>query len=80
VYLLRSKSTGSQFAVKRAKGIEADQRKRFLAELQLWIDLPEHANLVPCRFSRTLVDHQPLGRIEIANNRSAHNRQGGIAR
>jgi len=54
VYLLRSKSTGSQFAVKRAKGLEADQRKRFLAELQTWIDLPEHANLVPCRFFRTL--------------------------
>jgi tetratricopeptide (TPR) repeat protein len=56
VYLLRSKSTGSQFAVKRAKGLDADQRKRFLAELQTWIDLPEHANLVPCRFFRTLGD------------------------
>jgi serine/threonine protein kinase len=56
VYLLRSKSTGSQFAVKRAKGLEADQRKKFLAELQTWIDLPEHANLVPCRFFRTLGD------------------------
>jgi serine/threonine protein kinase/tetratricopeptide (TPR) repeat protein len=56
VYLLRSKSTGSQFAVKRAKGLEADQRKKFLSELQTWIDLPEHANLVPCRFFRTLGD------------------------
>ena len=56
VYLLRSKSTESQFAVKRAKRLEADQRKRFLAELRTWIDLPEHPNLVPCRFFRTLGD------------------------
>jgi len=54
VYLLRSRSTASQFAVKRARGIEGDDQKRFLAELQTWIDLPEHPNLVPCRFFRTM--------------------------
>ncbi|MBP9902407.1 MAG: protein kinase, partial [Verrucomicrobia bacterium] len=54
VYLLRSRSTGSQFAVKRAKGLEEADRRNFLTELQTWIDLPEHANLVPCRFFRTM--------------------------
>jgi serine/threonine protein kinase len=54
VYLVRSLSTGSQFAVKRAKGMHDADRKNFLAELQTWIDLPEHPNLVPCRFFRTV--------------------------
>jgi tetratricopeptide (TPR) repeat protein len=56
VYLLRSRSTGSRFAVKRAKGLGEADRRDFLAELQTWIDLPEHANLVPCRFFRTVGD------------------------
>jgi len=56
VYLLRSRSTGSRFAVKRAKGLKATDRRNLLAELQTWIDLPEHANLVPCRFFRSLGD------------------------
>jgi tetratricopeptide (TPR) repeat protein len=56
VYLLRSRSTGSQFAVKRAKGLQEADRRDFLAELQTWIDLPEHSNLVPCRFFRTVGD------------------------
>ena len=56
VYLVRSRSTGSQFAVKRAKGLKASDRRKFLAELQTWIDLPDHANLVPCRFFRTVGD------------------------
>jgi len=56
VYLLRSRSTGSRFAVKRAKGLSEADRRNFLAELQTWIDLPEHANLVPCRFFRSLGD------------------------
>ena len=53
VYLLCSRSTASRFAVKRAKGFKEADRRNFLAELQTWIDLPEHANLVPCRFFRT---------------------------
>jgi len=54
VYLLRSRSNGSRFAVKRATGFNEAERRGFLAELQTWIDLPEHANLVPCRFFRTM--------------------------
>jgi serine/threonine protein kinase len=54
VYLVRSRSTGSQFAVKRAKGLKAADRRNFVSELQTWIDLPDHVNLVPCRFFRTL--------------------------
>ena len=56
VYLLRSRSTSSLFAVKRATGFREADRRNFLAELQTWIDLPEHGSLVPCRFFRTLGD------------------------
>jgi serine/threonine protein kinase/lipopolysaccharide biosynthesis regulator YciM len=56
VYLVRSRSTGSRFAVKRAKVLSESSRRSFLAELQTWIDLPEHANLVSCRFFRTVGD------------------------
>ncbi len=54
VYLVRSLSTHSQFALKRSKGLNDADRKNFLAELKTWIDLPDHPNLVPCRFFRTL--------------------------
>ena len=54
VYLLGSRTNGSRFAVKRATGFNEAERRGFLAELQTWIDLPEHANLVPCRFFRTM--------------------------
>jgi tetratricopeptide (TPR) repeat protein len=54
VYLVRSLSSGSKFAVKRAKCLNDADRKNFLAELQTWIDLPHHPNLVSCRFFRTL--------------------------
>src|ERR1700737_2019207 len=56
VYLVKSQTTSMRFAVKRAKGLSENQRRNFLAELQTWIDLPEHANLVPCRFFRTVGD------------------------
>jgi serine/threonine protein kinase len=56
VYLLKSRSTGMDFAVKRAKGLGDNDRRSFLAELQTWIDLPDHPNLVPCRFFRTIGD------------------------
>lgn len=45
-----------QVVVKRAKGLKAADRRNFVSELQTWIDLPDHANLVPCRFFRTLGD------------------------
>jgi len=54
VYLVRSQTTGARFAVKRARGLRDLDRRNFLAELQTWIDLPEHENLVPCRFFRSV--------------------------
>ena len=54
VYLVKSRFTGSSFALKRAKGLKETDRRNFLAELQVWIDLPEHPNLVPCRFFRSV--------------------------
>ena len=53
VFLVRSISTGAQFAVKRTKNLGDSDRKNFIAELQTWIDLPDHPNLVACRFFRT---------------------------
>ena len=38
------------------RALNTADRRNFLAELQTWIDLPEHANLVPCRFFRTVGD------------------------
>jgi tetratricopeptide (TPR) repeat protein len=56
VYRARQLSTGRALAVKRARLAQADGRRRFLAELQLWIDLPPHPHLAPCRFFRTVAD------------------------
>lgn len=56
VYLLSSRSTGSRFAVKHLKGLSASDRRNFRSELQQWVDLPEHANLLSCRFVRNLGD------------------------
>ena len=49
VWLVKSKSTGRQFAVRQTLLKDDEHRKAFLAELQTWIDLPEHPNIVPCR-------------------------------
>ncbi|MFH0871556.1 MAG: serine/threonine-protein kinase, partial [bacterium] len=54
VYLVKSVSNGRPFAVKQALIRDEKHRKAFLAELQTWIDLPEHPNIVPCRFFRTV--------------------------
>jgi serine/threonine protein kinase/tetratricopeptide (TPR) repeat protein len=56
VYCVRQKSTRQALAVKRARLIDAGNRRRFLAELQLWIDLPAHPHLAACRFFRTVGD------------------------
>ena len=56
VWLVKSKSTGRQFAVKQALIKDDQHRKAFLTKLQTWIDLPEHPNIVPCRFFRTVGD------------------------
>jgi serine/threonine protein kinase len=56
VYLVRSQTTGMQFAVKRALIKDDNSRQNFLSELQTWIDLPEHPNIAACRFFRTIGD------------------------
>lgn len=56
VCLVKSKSTGRRFAIKLALIRDEKHRKAFLTELQTWIDLPEHPNIVPCRFFRTVGD------------------------
>lgn len=56
VWLAKSNSTGRRYAVKQTRLKGEKSRKAFLAELQTWIDLPEHPNIVPCRFFRTVGD------------------------
>jgi tetratricopeptide (TPR) repeat protein len=56
VYRVRQCSTSQPLAVKRARFSDADGRRRFLAELQLWLDLPAHPHLAPCRFYRTVAE------------------------
>lgn len=56
VFLVRSKTSPTSFAVKRLRVASETARRNFLAELQTWIDLPEHPHLTACRFFRTLGD------------------------
>lgn len=56
VHLLRNERTGERFAVKRSGILGAEARKGFLAELQSWMDMPPHPNIVGCRFFRTVGD------------------------
>ncbi len=56
VYLVRHRSSGQRFAVKRTRIGDDALQKNFLAELQTWIGLPEHPNLATCRFVRTVGD------------------------
>ena len=56
VWLVKSNSTDRRFAVKQTLLKEEKHRKAFLTELQTWIDLPEHSNIVLCRFFRTVGD------------------------
>jgi tetratricopeptide (TPR) repeat protein len=56
VYLVRQQATGQRLAVKRARLAHPDVRRRFLSELQLWMDLPAHPHLSPCRFFRSVAD------------------------
>jgi tetratricopeptide (TPR) repeat protein len=56
VYRVRQSSTGQVLAVKRARLGDPGTRRRFLSELQLWIDLPAHPHLAACRFFRTIAD------------------------
>jgi tetratricopeptide (TPR) repeat protein len=56
VYLVTSRTNGRQFAVKKALFRKEESQRNFLRELVTWIDLPEHPNLTPCRFFRTVGD------------------------
>lgn len=56
VYLVISKSTGYRYALKTCKLRGEQDRRHFFAELQTWINLPDHPNLVSCRFFRTIFD------------------------
>ena len=57
VYLVQSRSTEAQFAVKRALIDNENGRSSFLSELQTWIDLPECPHIAACRFFRT-IEHE----------------------
>jgi serine/threonine protein kinase len=56
VYLVRSRSNGQAFAVKKTRLRDPEAQRNFFAELQTWIDLPEHPHLAACRFFRTVGD------------------------
>ena len=56
VYLLRSRSTSQPFAVKRALLRDEASRRNFLAELETWINLPEHPHLIARGTVRTVND------------------------
>ena len=56
VYLVRSRTTATEFALKRALIKDDKNRQNFLSELQTWIDLPEHPHIAGCRFFRTIDD------------------------
>ena len=56
VYLVRSRTTGMEFAVKQALIKDDNSRQSLLSELQTWIDLPEHPHIAACRFFRTIGD------------------------
>ena len=56
VYLVRSRTTAMEFAVKHALIKDDNNRQNFLSELQTWIDLPEHPHIAACRFFRTIGD------------------------
>jgi serine/threonine protein kinase len=48
VYLVKSPHDGLYYAVKFASSFGEAERRSFLAELQVWIGLESHPNLVPC--------------------------------
>ncbi len=59
VYLVRDRTRGEQYAVKRPKvSAKANYPKyrQFLWELQTWVDLSDHPSLVGLKFFRTLPD------------------------
>lgn len=56
VYLVERDFDGVQFAAKTVSpkaSADSTVRKNFMGELSTWIGLPEHDNIVSCRFFRT---------------------------
>lgn len=60
VYLLVNTHNGQQFAAKRTKLVDDKARKEFLREMQGWLDLPPHPNVLPLRFLRTVGAEQVI--------------------
>ncbi|MBN1551908.1 protein kinase [bacterium] len=59
VYRVQSKTQGHHYALKTLleQNIgDACQKASFLRELRTWVDLPDHPNLIPCCFFRTIDD------------------------
>ncbi|MCC6741645.1 MAG: protein kinase [Planctomycetia bacterium] len=54
VFLLQDIDSGQSFAVKRVLAPSAEARSALLRELQTWMNLPPHPNLVACRFVRSI--------------------------
>jgi len=57
VFLVKRSFDDHYLAVKTllaGHGAKPEQRRLFLRELRTWIDLPEHPNIVACRFFRTI--------------------------
>ena len=54
VYLMKSRLSGYRFAVKTTRLADVDSRRRFLAEIQNWVDLQKHPHLTACYFIRTI--------------------------
>jgi serine/threonine protein kinase len=69
VYRVCQHSSGRSLAVKRARFVHHEGRRRFLTELQIWNDLPSHPHLVPCRFFRT-VDEEVVIFMDLAEGGS----------
>lgn len=56
VYLVRAERGSREFAAKLAVTEHEEKRQSLLSELRIWMSLPEHPHLVPCRFFRTSRD------------------------
>ncbi len=56
VQRVRSSITGKPYALKTIHTHRLELQRPFMEELQTWIDLPPHPNLVACYFFRTLGD------------------------
>jgi tetratricopeptide (TPR) repeat protein len=56
VSLVRSRTSGEQFAVKTTLLRDEVSRRNFLVEIQSWVDLPDNPHLTRFRFFRTVAD------------------------